>query len=129
MDEEVRDHTRDILRDVRRIGSVFAGRTKRQTEAALEEAAPAGGLLGLGMLVAGVGSLLLLATPIVPKRQRRIRRRMLALSGLYVVAGGAAAMIGGAATRNAVRARARHAARDIGRGAEVIKDEVEREMQ
>lgn len=127
MDEQVRNSTHDIVRGVRRIGSVLLGRTKRQTERAVEEAAPAGGLLGLGLLVAGIGGVVLLATPVVPKRHR-VRRRMLAVSMLYLVAGGAAAALGGVTARNVVRARVRHAARDLERGTEVITHEVEREM-
>jgi hypothetical protein len=129
MDEDIRDPARNIVSNARRIGSAFAGRTKELSEAALHEAAPAGGLAGLGVLVAGIGGVLLLVAPVVPWRNRQLRRRMLAFSGLYIAAGGAAAAFGGLTARDAIRARARDAANEVKRGTEAIKDEVEREMQ
>jgi hypothetical protein len=48
---------------------------------------------------------------------------------LYLTIGGVAAALGGATARNVVRARARRAARDLERGTEAMKQEVEREMQ
>lgn len=127
MDERVHGLARDIFSEVRRLGSAVADRTRQRSE--MQQAVPAGGLAALGMVLAGVGGVLLLVTPVVPPRHRILRRRMLIASGVYVAVGGTAAAIGGLGARDIVRARARRTVRGLERDTELIRTEVQREMR
>ena len=129
MDEDVRELTEDVVDDVRRVAGRLADRAKRETREAAATSVPSGGIALAGVVLATFGGLLFLAVPIVPRRNRAVRRRLIGTSVLYIAAGGAAATVGSLALREALHRRAQRAKRDLQRTATEIKQTVGEELR
>ncbi len=120
MDERLRELTRDVIGDVRRIAARIAERAKRQTQATAATSAPAGGLAMAGVAVAVAGGLMLLATPVVPRRYRHVRWRLFGTAIFYLACGVAASTFGALGVRESLRRSGRQTRRDIERTATAI---------
>jgi Na+/melibiose symporter-like transporter len=80
--------------DIAALAHEYAGLAKSEVKAAGERATWPAAIAAIGGLLCVVGVGMFVASPAVPRQQRRLKRRMRSVATAYLVVGGAAAVVG-----------------------------------
>ncbi|HET6613549.1 MAG TPA: hypothetical protein VFG83_16235 [Kofleriaceae bacterium] len=122
MDDRISKVVRDAIVDVAQIVQTRAHEAKGELKPAAAASSAGTVVAVLGGFAAAFGGGVFLALPVVPRGNKRLRRRMFAASLIYTVGGASAAVAGLLSVRKTLGAAVSHTVHDIKEAGGTVED-------